>query len=36
LTDAYQGVPAVIVGAGPSLDGSLDALKGLAARALLV
>ncbi len=36
LTDAFRGVPAVIVGAGPSLDGSVAELRAAAGRALVI
>jgi hypothetical protein len=36
LTDAYAGVPAVVIGAGPSLDRNIEELRPLASRALLV
>ena len=36
LDGAFRGIPAVVVGAGPSLDGSLGALRDLADHALVI
>ncbi len=36
LTDKYQGVPAVIAGAGPSLDAAIAPLQRLSGRALVI
>jgi hypothetical protein len=36
LTDAYRGVPAVIVAAGPSLDNAIEDLGDVSTRALLI
>jgi hypothetical protein len=36
LFDAFPGVPAVVVGAGPSLDRNLDDLRAIADRALII
>jgi hypothetical protein len=36
LTDAYSGVPAVVVAAGPSLDAAIEPLRDLQARALII
>ena len=36
LADAFPSVPAVVVGAGPSLDSTLDALRALAGRVVIV
>jgi SAM-dependent methyltransferase len=36
LTDLFTGIPAIVVGAGPSLDDNLPALRQLQDRALLI
>jgi len=36
LRDQFAGVPAIVVGAGPSLDAAIPALRGLDGRALLI
>jgi hypothetical protein len=36
LAGAYRGVPAVITAAGPSLDGTIEDLRGVSGRALLI
>ncbi len=36
LQNAFAGVPAVVVGAGPSLDAHLDSLKALSTKALVI
>lgn len=36
LRDRFAGIPAVVVGAGPSLDGCLPALRAVADRALII
>jgi hypothetical protein len=36
LTDTYRGVPAIIVGAGPSLDDAIDELRERRDRALII
>jgi hypothetical protein len=36
MKDAFQGIPAVICGAGPSLDDAIEILRGLKNRAILI
>ena len=36
LTDAYKGLPAIVAGAGPSLDNAIPQLQELQGRALLI
>jgi len=36
LRGQFAGVPAIVIGAGPSLDGAMDALRTVGGRALLV
>ena len=36
LTGLFAGVPAIVIGAGPSLDANLAAIHGLQERALLI
>jgi hypothetical protein len=36
LTDAYKGLPAIVAGAGPSLDNAIAQLRELKGRALLI
>ena len=36
LADAFRGIPAIVVGAGPSLDRSIAELRDIAGRALII